>query len=112
MDIDYKAIGKRIREFRKKRKWTQETLGEMSSVEPSNISHIERGATKVSLPTLVNIANALEITLDEIVCGSLIKNEHISVKSINDLLSDATAKELEAITEVVRHTKEILRKYS
>ena len=61
MDINYIAIGKRIRQFRKERGWRQATLAEKSGVEPSNISHIERAATKVSLPTLINIANALEV---------------------------------------------------
>lgn len=111
VDLDYKSIGKRIRELRTARKWTQETLAEISSVEPSNISHIERGATKVSLPTLIRIANALEATLDELVYGSLVKSGHVSVKAIDELLSDCSPAELAAIAETVRHTKEILRRY-
>ncbi len=111
MKLDYKALGKRIREFRMRRKWTQEKLAEIASVEPSNISHIERGATKVSLPTLVCLANALEATLDELVCDSLIKNEHISIKMLDELLANASAKELAVITEVVSHTLELIRKY-
>lgn len=51
-EIDYKAIGARIKYYRNQRNITQAQLAETSSVEPSNISHIERGATKVSLPTL------------------------------------------------------------
>ena len=62
MELDYQAIGVRIRRLRKERGLTQQTLAEISSQEPSNISHIERGATKLSLPTLVSIANALEVT--------------------------------------------------
>ena len=58
MELDYQAIGLRIRRLRKTRGLTQQSLAEISNQEPSNISHIERGATKLSLPTLVNIANA------------------------------------------------------
>ena len=61
MELDYQAIGVRIRRLRKERGLTQQTLAEMSGQEPSNISHIERGATKLSLPTLVSVANALEV---------------------------------------------------
>ena len=50
MNIDYISIGKRIKNFRVKKSWNQVTLAEKSGVEPSNISHIERAATKVSLP--------------------------------------------------------------
>lgn len=107
--IDYIAIGKRIKEFRKQKKWTQATLAELSEVEPSNISHIERAATKLSLPTLIKIANALEVTLDELVYDNLKKNTHISVARINELLLDCTPTELSAICEVITTAKNVLR---
>lgn len=111
MELDYSALGKRIREHRLARKWKQENLAELASVEPSNISHIERGATKVSLPTLIRLANALEVSMDELLYDSLIKNGHVSVKMIDDLLKDSSAKELAVVTEVVRHTLELIKKY-
>lgn len=109
MEIDYKTIGSRIREARKAKKWTQATLAEKSGVEPSNISHIERAATKLSLPTLIKIANALEVTLDELVYGNLVKNTHISIELINNLLSDCSPDEIIALVEVIKTTKKILR---
>ena len=109
MSIDYAIIGTRIREKRVAKKWTQAYLAELSGVEPSNISHIERAATKLSLPTLVNVANALGVTLDELVYGNLKKSEHVSVKLIDGLLSDCTAEELKAIAEVIKTTKSVLR---
>lgn len=109
MDLNYEAIGKRIKKFRVERGWKQSQLAEKSGVEPSNISHIERAATKVSLPTLVSIANALEVSLDEIVYNSLIKNEHISVKEIDELLGDCEPDELTAIIEIIKTTKTIIR---
>ena len=107
--IDYVSLGKRIRDIRKKQGLTQALLAEKSGVEPSNISHIERAATKLSLPTLVSIANALEVSLDELVYDSLIKNAHVSVSSIEELLNDCTAAELKAIAEVIKTTKAVLR---
>ena len=112
MEIDYVSIGIKIRELRKKHKWTQDNLAEVAMVEPSNISHIERGATKVSLPTLVRLANALGSSLDEIVYGSIIVNDHISNKKINELLEDMSASELMAMVEIISHAKGVLRKYS
>ena len=75
MDLDYRAIGIRIRRFRKDQGLTQQVLAEMSDQEPSNISHIERGATKLSLPTIVNIANALSVSVDDLLCDSLIESK-------------------------------------
>ena len=109
MNIDYVSIGNRIKELRTAKGWTQAKLAEKSGVEPSNISHIERAATKLSLPTMVNIANALDVTLDEIVYGSLVKSTHVSVKMINDILSDCTAEEIKSLSEVLKTTKNILR---
>lgn len=75
MELDYQAIGTRIRRFRKEQGLTQQLLAELSNQEPSNISHIERGATKLSLPTIVNIANSLGITVDDLLCDSLLTQE-------------------------------------
>lgn len=109
MSVDYISIGHRIKEIRRSKGWTQAKLAEVSGIEPSNISHIERAATKLSLPTLVNIANALSVTLDELAYGSLIKNAHISSKLINDILMDCSDEELKAIAQVVKTTKSVLR---
>ena len=110
MSVDYKDMGKRIREIRESKHMTQAALSELAGIEPSNLSHIERAATKVSLPTLMNIANALEVSLDELVCGSLIKSEHIAVRQLNELLLDCTPDELQAVIEMVKVIKKIMRK--
>lgn len=109
MEIDYITIGSRIRELRTAKKWTQAILAEKSGIEPSNISHIERAATKLSLPTLISIANALEVTLDELVYGNLVKSAHISVGLIDDLLSDCSPDEIRALAEVLKTIKNVLR---
>ena len=109
MEIDYVSIGNRIRDLRIAKGITQAKLAEDSGIEPSNISHIERAATKLSLPTLINIANALNVTLDEIVYASLIKNTHISVGMIDKIISDCTPQEIMALTEVIKTTKSVLR---
>lgn len=110
MELDYQAIGIRIRRLRKAQGLTQQTLAEMSNQEPSNISHIERGATKLSLPTIVNIANALGVTVDELLCDSLIESKAIFEREATDILSDCTHQELKIITGTMRALKENLRK--
>lgn len=107
--IDYVIIGKRIREIRINKGLTQAGLAEISGIEPSNISHIERAATKLSLPTLVSIANALNVSLDELVYDNLKKSTHVSVSLIEELLSDCTPAELKAIGEIIKTTKTVLR---
>ena len=109
MEINYSAIGERIRNYRKSLKITQAQLGARAQVEPSNISHIERGATKVSLPTLIRIANALNVSIDELVYENISNNRHISIKELNEALFDCPDNELKAIVEFAKAAKSILR---
>lgn len=109
--VDYTGIGKQIKDIRKSKRLTQAALAEKSGIEPSNISHIERGATKLSLPTLISIANALNASLDEIVYSSLVQNRHITIGILDDLISDCSADEIAAITEITKTTKTVLRTY-
>lgn len=110
MELDYMAIGVRVRRYRKEKGLTQQTLAELSNQEPSNISHIERGATKLSLPTIVNLANALGVTVDDLLCDSLAEARDSFETEAMQLLSDCSHQELIVMTETLRSLKESLRK--
>lgn len=111
MAIDYQAIGVRIRRLRKEQGLTQEKLAEISGQEPSNLSHIERGATKLSLPTIVSIANALGVTVDDLLCDSLSQSAQAFERKAESILADCTRQERIILTETMRTLKENLRKY-
>ena len=66
VEIDYLAIGKRIRTARLSKKMTQETLSNMIDVAPTYVSSIENGHTKLSLATLLGIAQSLDTTVDQL----------------------------------------------
>lgn len=69
--IDYKAVGKRIKTVRRNKGLSQKALATVMDISATNLSHIERGATKASLPTLVKIANSLGVSMDELMCAVL-----------------------------------------
>jgi len=71
MSLDYKAIGTRVRRKMLDKNLSQFELANEIGVSNPHISNIERGKTKVSLPTLIDIANALETSLDELVCDNV-----------------------------------------
>ncbi len=110
MNLDYKVIGNRIRQIRKSKGWTQAKLAEKSDIDAAYISHIERGVTKLSLPTLISIVNALGTTLDEVVYTNLDKSSHISHGMINELLADCTPEEISSMVEVMISVKKVLRR--
>jgi len=68
-NIDYKELGKRIRAERRKQDITQEKLAEMADISDSFMGHIERGGRTLSIETLAKLANALNLSIEYIVCG-------------------------------------------
>ena len=58
-DLDFKAIGLKIRERRQSQGITQEMVANYLDVNPSHISNIECGRANPSLTSLIKIANIL-----------------------------------------------------
>ena len=57
----------RIAEFRKSRGLTQERLAEMAGLHRVLIARYEAGITKPSVDSLVKIAGALHVTVDDLI---------------------------------------------
>lgn len=74
-DVDYVLIGKRIKETRKKMHASQAELAEMTGLSVPYISNIETAYKKASLSSLVSIANAAGISVDELLYGNLNKSD-------------------------------------
>ena len=61
-------IAKRIKELRKKSSWSQQKLAEKAGVSYNTITKIEQGAaTMPTIQTMIKIADAFGISLDELV---------------------------------------------
>ena len=71
MAINYHELGKRISYFRARKGLSQETLGEKIGVNNKHISNIEIGKSRPSLDSLIEIANALGISADDLPSLSL-----------------------------------------
>ena len=100
--LDYAAIGKHIRKVRKEQHLTQTELGNRCGVTGAHICHIEAARGKVSLPTLVVIANVLQVSLDELLCDNLVTSKYIYEDELRNLLTHATTKQARLITELAR----------
>ena len=104
VEIDYLAIGKRIRTARLSKKMTQETLSNMIDVAPTYVSSIENGHTKLSLATLLGIAQSLDTTVDQL----LYDNTPVLVSKfdadIKELTSDCSNQEKEFLLEIIKST--------
>lgn len=110
MVLDYKAIGKRIKIARVKAGLTQERLAEIVSVSPSHMSNIETGTTRVSLTLIVTIANALSVTVDDLLCDNIRKARMPFEKDIAGILEDCDEYEVRMIADMARALKDTLRR--
>ena len=109
MELDYKAIGKRIKIARIKADLTQERLAEMVEISPTHMSNIETGTTRVSLTAIVSLANALSVTVDDLLCDSVVKAKVQFEKDIAGILADCDEYEIRMIKDMAKALKETLR---
>ncbi len=58
-----RSLGRRIRELRTKRGWTQEQFAEFCGLHRTYMGHVERGEKNVSLSTVLRVANGLGIRI-------------------------------------------------
>ncbi|EKE02051.1 MAG: putative transcriptional regulator [uncultured bacterium] len=109
MSLNYKIIGKRIKEIRLGKSLSQEKLAEMCNLSVSYISYIESAKKKASLESLVRLGNVLGVTLDTFLNGHQ-KNDSVEYKSdLIRIVEDCNSYEKRVIFEVALSMKEILR---
>ncbi|ODN72319.1 helix-turn-helix domain-containing protein [Methylobrevis pamukkalensis] len=75
------AIGNRIREARLGRGMTLQAIAQVSGVSPSMLSLVERGRASPSIGSLIVIANALGITMSELVATPEVREDRLVVHS-------------------------------
>lgn len=80
MVLDYRTLGKRIKLFRKQMHITQEQMAEQLDLSLSFISQIERGVTKMSLDTFVDICDCLDCSPSDLIEQSTIPNEDCTLE--------------------------------
>ena len=110
MEVDYKAIGQRIKIARIKKGVTQETVADLIDITPAHMSNVETGKTKVSLPTLIAIANALSVSVDTLLCDNVITSKIVFEKEAKDILSDCDEYEVRFLVDLMKSAKIAFRK--
>ena len=106
-NVDYNGIGKRIRYYRKLHDMSQEALAEKVDISVTHMSHIETGSTKLSLPVLISIADALEVNIDHLVHdkAEIESDYHYEIEA---LLNDSSLKEQRMLFNAMKSLKNSL----
>lgn len=106
--MDYKMLGKRLKELRKIRDMSQQELSFEIEYSIPHISHVENGSTKASLDFVVKAANALQTTTDHLLCDSLDDSGSVYLDEITKELRGLDGTQLRIIQRMVRDMKENL----
>ena len=69
--MDYKKLGERIREERRRLNLTQAQLAEAVDISNTYMGAIERGERSLTLDTLVRLVNRLGVTVDYLLSDSV-----------------------------------------
>ena len=108
MPVNYNQLGDRIKHFRTEKNHTQELLGEKVNLSREHINKIETGTNKPSLDTVVDIANALGISVEDLLVDSLEHPISTADSEIHRLLLDCNKIEEQILTKTVAELKKIL----
>lgn len=99
--MNFKSLGMNIRKYRTEKNMSQEKLAELSYLSPKYIGMVERAEKTPSLTTLVNIANALDISADMLLCDVLNKHYEIRSSIVFNKINELPEKERKRIYAVI-----------
>ena len=108
MSINCIALGKRICFYRLKFNITQEKLAALTNCSREYIAYLESGTKTPSLPTLIDLANVLHISVDDLLVDSLDYSFSTSGSDLHRLLLDCNQTEQEIIIRMVKELKATL----
>ena len=86
--MDYKRLGERIREERKRLHLTQSALAEEIDVSDTYIGQIERGERSLTLDTLVRLVSKLGVTIDFLLSDYVTAGDDIIVDQFKQIIEN------------------------
>jgi transcriptional regulator with XRE-family HTH domain len=109
MAINYLMMGKRIKSIRIRKHLSQAALSEMIGKDPTSISLIENGQRSMKLETLVELANALGVTPNDIIGDEVNNNLILVEKELANILADCSTYERRVAIDILKSLKKSMR---
>ena len=111
MQLNYIALGQRIRNIRTKKGISQMVLAERIDRSAAYMSYVENGYKSCSLDTLVLVANELNVSTDDLLVDSLANTIKVSNHEFATIVSDCNEDEMRVLLDIVKQAKESMREY-
>lgn len=108
MALNTKMIGRRVKESRIQKHMSQETLAELIDLSVTYISHIETAKKQASLESLVRIADALGVTVDNLLNGNQANDPTEYIADLALLFENCSSYEKRIVYEIALATKKSL----
>ena len=108
MNPDYKAIGYRIRGARLRAGLSQAELAEKADASQQYISLVENGRKQVGITVLVHIAEALSVSIDQLLFGVDVSGLSIEDSELAGILSGCSDSERNVILDIANAAKRSL----
>ena len=66
-DVTQAKVGATVRDHRRKKGWSQDVFADKTGLHRAHVGEMERGESNVTLQTLKNLADALDVRIVDIV---------------------------------------------
>lgn len=99
-------IGKNINKYRTSMKLTREQLAEKSHITASHLYQLEIGNSVPSIITIIDICNALNITIAQITDNLLYENVNKFTELISDNFSRLSEKDKKTIIQLIKYMED------
>ncbi len=99
--LDKNEIGKRLREARLEKGYTQQAVVKMAGIGTMYLGEIERGLKMPSLSSFVKIIEALEVSADYVLRDELSAGQNYIYDELTQRLNGLTPKQRKAAVEIL-----------
>ncbi|MBQ9167324.1 MAG: helix-turn-helix transcriptional regulator [Oscillospiraceae bacterium] len=99
--MDKAALGKKIREARRKKGYTQHALAEIADIGDVYLGEIERGLKMPSLHIFIKLIEALDISADFVLRDELASGKEYIYDEITQKLKDLTPKQRKTAADIL-----------
>jgi len=103
--LDYAMLAERIKLARLGKGYSQAKLAELIGVSSNTIGKLEINYTTISLKTILNIANVLEVDINYLVSDFRHNRKQANDLFIESMLQDFTDKDKELLIQIISAIK-------
>ena len=99
--MDKTALGKKLRDARQNKGYTQQTLAEIADIGNVYLGEIERGSKMPSLNIFVKLIEALDVSADYILRDELTSGKEYIYDEITQKLKNLTPKQRKTAADIL-----------